>query len=178
MKLLSEKQGLIKLAKLRDDFARDIRDGYEHKAASCLTCTTPGACCLDAHFVNVHISRLEAAAINRKINTLPAEHRGRVLEKVESTIKEYGLSTEGDTFNQKFACPLYEKGTGCLVHNDGKPVACTVHACYEDAADLPPDEMQIVQEQKIDDLNARTYGRRDQWLPLPLAIRKGFGIES
>lgn len=172
MKLLSEKNALTKLAILRDDLAREIREGYEHKAAPCLTCSTPGACCLDAHFVNVHISRLEAAAINAKLETLTDKHRGEVLRRIEATIAEYNLSREGDTFDQKFACPLFEKGTGCLVHDDGKPVACTMHACYENAADLPPDELQIAQEQKIDDLNARTYGRRDQWLPIPLAIKR------
>lgn len=172
MKFLSEKQALVKLSYLRENFAQSIRDGYEHKAASCLTCTTPGACCLDAHFVNVHISRLEAAAIRNKIDTLSGELRADVFERIHRSIAEYGLSAEGDTFDRKFACPLYEKGVGCLVHEEGKPAACTVHACYENPADLPPDELQIVQEQKIDDLNARTYGRRDQWLPIPLAIRK------
>lgn len=172
MKLLSEKQALVKLSYLRENFAQSIRDGYEHKAASCLTCTTPGACCLDAHFVNVHISRLEAAAIRNRIESLPVELRAEVFERTDRVIAEYGLSGEGDTFAQKFACPLYEKGVGCLVHEVGKPAACTVHACYENPADLPPDELQIEQERKIDDLNARTYGRRDQWLPIPLAIRK------
>ncbi|MFT3744265.1 MAG: hypothetical protein QM785_08215 [Pyrinomonadaceae bacterium] len=172
MKLLSEKQALAKLAILRQEFVRSIREGYEHKAASCLTCTTPGACCLDAHFVNVHISRLEAVAIRNKIDSLEDSKRTEVLERVENAITEYGLAAEGDTFAQKFACPLYEKGVGCLVHEEGKPAACTVHACYENAADLPPDQLQIAQEQKIDDLNARTYGRRDQWLPIPLAIRR------
>ncbi|MEQ1603303.1 MAG: hypothetical protein ABL999_00380 [Pyrinomonadaceae bacterium] len=172
MRLLSEKQALARLAVLRDDFASEIREGYEHKAASCLTCETPGSCCLDAHFVNVHISRLEAAAINAKLENLTDEHRGEVLRRCEATIEEYNLSREGDTFDQKFACPLFEKGTGCLVHDDGKPVACTMHACYENASDLPPDELQIAQEQKIDDLNARTYGRREQWLLLPLALKR------
>lgn len=172
MKLLSEKNALTRLACLRDDFARKIREGYEHRAAPCLSCATPGACCLDAHFVNVHISRLEAAAINAKLDSLSDEQQGEVLRRIESTIAEYNLSLEGDTFGQKFACPLFEKGTGCLVHDAGKPVACTVHACYENAGDLPPDELQVAQEQKIDDLNARTYGRRDQWLPLPLALKR------
>lgn len=172
MKVLSEKQALARLSKLRAEFALSIRKGYEHKAASCLTCTTPGACCLDAHFVNVHVSRLEAAAIRNRIESLPEPGRTKVFERIDRAIEEYGLSAEGDTFAQKFACPLYEKGVGCLVHEGGKPAACTVHACYENPADLPPDELQIAQEQKIDDLNARTYGRRDQWLPIPLAIRK------
>ena len=33
-------------------------------------CPTKGACCLDAHFVNVHISKLEAAAIVKTLENL------------------------------------------------------------------------------------------------------------
>ena len=67
MRLISEKQGLEKLRRLKDDFAVRIRLDFENKAKSCMTCETPGACCLDAHFVNVRISRLEAAAIRNAI---------------------------------------------------------------------------------------------------------------
>ncbi len=172
MKFLSEKQALAKLRVIRDSFAQRIRDDYEYKALSCLTCATPGACCLDAHFVNVHISTLEAVAIRSRLADLPTEQQAAVTLRIDRAISEYGLSADGDTFEKKFACPLFEKRVGCLVHDDGKPVACTVHACYENETDLPPDEMQCEQERKIDDLNARTYGRRDQWLPLPLAIKK------
>lgn len=171
MKLLAEKQALLKLAELRDGFAREIREGYEHKAAPCLTCSTPGACCLDAHFVNVHISRLEATVINAKLNSLSAAHRSEVLSRVSQTIEKYDLTRDGDTFDQKFACPLFEKGTGCLVHDDGKPVACMVHACYDDASDMPPDELQFKQERRIDRLNELTYGKSEPWLPLPVAIK-------
>lgn len=171
MKRLPEKKALESLRVLRERFARRVRSEYEHRAASCLTCTTPGACCLDAHFVNVHISRLEAVAIRSAIETLPEDLKAKVSERIESAVEAYKLSTDGDTYAQKFACPLYEKGVGCLVHETAKPVPCTMHACYENVEDLPPNELQIEQELKIDDLNARTYGRRDAWLPLPVAIR-------
>lgn len=171
MKRLPEKKALAALRKLQKSFAEAIRDDFEHRAASCLTCSTPGDCCLDAHFVNVHVSKLEAKAIKRAIRQFDEALRERINARVEKAITTNKLSTEGNTYDQKFACPLFEKGVGCLVHEAGKPVACTMHACYEDARDLPPHELQIVQERRIDDLNARTYGRRDAWLPLPLAIR-------
>jgi hypothetical protein len=67
---------------------------------------------------------------------------------------------------------LFEKGVGCLVHLDGKPVPCIVHACYDRREDLPPDEVQLEAEVKIADLNERTYGRRLPVLPLPVALRQ------
>lgn len=172
VKVISERKALETLRDLREDFSKRIRDGFEHRAAPCETCSTPGACCLDAHFVNVHISKLESVAISQTVEALEDALKKRVVERIDHTIKAYKLSSEGDTYQQKFACPLFEKSIGCLVHETGKPVACTIHACYERAEDLPPNELQFAQEQLIDDLNARTYGRRDPWLPLPLAIRK------
>ncbi|HEX9962120.1 MAG TPA: hypothetical protein VGB00_14385, partial [Pyrinomonadaceae bacterium] len=65
MKTLSEKQALLKLGKLKNDFQNFIRENYEHRAKNCLTCPVQGVCCTDAHFVNVHITRLEAVAIRQ-----------------------------------------------------------------------------------------------------------------
>ena len=172
MKLLSEKKALDRLNILIANFKSQISHGYEHRAKSCLTCEVKGSCCLDAHFVNVHISRLEAVNMSRIIAKLPYVKQKDVYRRIEESIETYELATCEDSYSQTFACPLFEKGTGCLVHDDGKPVACMMHACYENAADLPPDELQMAQELKIDDLNARTYGRRDQWLPIPLALQK------
>ena len=172
MKFLSEKKALERLGKLTSNFRSEISDRYEHRAKSCLTCDVQGSCCLDAHFVNVHISRLESVAIIRAVESLPDGLRTKVFSRVEAAIEKYGLSEDGDTYAQKFACPLFETGIGCLVHNTGKPLPCITHACYESAADLPPDELQAEQERLIDDLNARTYGPKTKWLPLPLAIRR------
>ena len=159
------------MKELKDDFKSHISDTFEHRAKSCLTCETQGACCLDAHFVNVHISRLEAVAIRRKIETFSQERRSAINTRVEATIEKYALTTEGDTFAQTFACPLFEKGIGCLVHNTAKPLACITHACYDNEKDLPPGHLQAEQEAIVDDLNTQTYGRPQTWLPLPLAIR-------
>jgi len=171
MKPISETRALEKLSKIKADLKFEISN-FESRAKNCLTCETPGACCLDAHFVNVHISRLEAVAIRIVLNDLPAKLSSRVYQRIDEAIANYGLTAEGDTFSQMFACPLFEKGTGCLVHATAKPPACIVHACYDSEADLPPDELQIKAEKQIDDLNTRTYARPQPWLPLPVAIRR------
>ena len=172
MKTISEKRALERLKNIKADFTALIKTNYGHRAKSCLTCETPGACCLDAHFVNVHISRLEAKAIRNALERLPEKTQSVVYFRVEETIEKYGLSAEGDTFAQTYACPLFEKGIGCLVHATGKPVPCIQHACYENADDLPPDALAAKQENLIDDLNYRTYGRPQPWLPLPVALSR------
>lgn len=172
MKPISQNQALLRLKKLKADFKSEIVEIYEHRAKSCLTCEVKGSCCLDAHFVNVHISRLEAVAIKKTLDSLPDEKRETVYARVNEAIRKYDLKPTGDTYKQTFACPLFEKGTGCLVHNTAKPLPCITHACYENAADLPPDELQTKQEKCIDGLNEQTYGKPQPWLPLPLAIRQ------
>ena len=169
MKLISQSRALQRLFRIKEDLRSEISD-LESRAKSCLTCETPGACCLDAHFVNVHISRLEAAAVGEVLAALPAELQRTVVERVDAAIETYGLTADGDTFAQKFACPLFEKGIGCLVHSTAKPAPCIVHACYENEDDLPPDELQASAEREIEALNARVYGRPQPWLPLPLAL--------
>ena len=171
MKPISQTKALVRLQKLQDDFKSHISDTFEHRAESCLTCETQGSCCLDAHFVNVHISRLEAVAIRQRIETFPEQIKASIRERIDATIEKYSLTADGDTFAQKFACPLFERGIGCLVHTQGKPIACITHACYENEKDLPPDHLQAEQEDLVDNLNTRTYGRSQPWLPLPLAIR-------
>jgi len=171
MKLLSEKQALAKLSTLRSVFQQTIKRDYERKAKNCLTCETQGACCLDTHFVNVHITRLEAAAIRNTLAKLSEQHQAEIDRRVDETVKKYDLSRSGDTFLQMFACPLFEKGTGCLVHNEGKPFPCIQHACYENREDLPPDELLAKQECRVEKLNRLTYGRTARWLPLPVAIQ-------
>ncbi len=171
MKVLSETLALEKLHDLKTDFAQEIRAGYEDRAKDCATCETQGACCLDAHFVNVHITRLEAAAIRETISRLSEEAQFRIFKRVQETISKYELSTDGDTFSKTYACPLFEKGIGCLVHHEGKPLPCIAHACYENKADLPPDELVAELEGLVEKLNEVTYRKPARWLPLPIAIR-------
>lgn len=172
MKLISEKRGIQRLKEIVDEFRGEIRESYEPRAKSCLTCTTKGACCLDAHFVNVHISRLEASAMNRSIEQLPTSERDEVRERIDAAIVQYRLDSADESFDRTFACPLFEPARGCIVHNDIKPAACVMHACYESAEDLPPNDLLSAQELKIDGLNERVYGNSEPWLPLPVALRR------
>ena len=167
MKIASETHALEKLHQLKSDFAARIRTGYEHRAKSCATCETPGACCLDAHFVNVQITRLEAVAVRRVLDDLP--NRDAVMARVERAIDRFDLTSEGKEF---YACPLFEKGVGCLVHERGKPIPCISHACYENKEDLPPDHLVMEQECLVEELNERTYRTPTTWLPLPVALSR------
>ena len=168
MKTLSETKALVKLKTLKTAYQKEIRDNFEHKAKDCLTCPTQGACCTDAHFVNVHITRLEAAAIRQMLAKLGEKREKEIYKRVTETIKKYDLTAEDDTFAQKFACPLFEKGTGCLVHSEGKPAPCIQHACYENRNDLPPDELLEEMENRIERLNRIVYRHHPRWLPLPV----------
>lgn len=147
-----------------------IRDGYEHRAKDCLKCEVQGVCCTDAHFVNVHVSTLEAVAITKTIDHLPREKREAVWDRVSETVTKYHLDGDGDSYSKTYACPLFEAGTGCLVHATAKPFPCVSHACYENPGDLPPDELLAEHELEADDLNRRVYGSSQPWLPLPVAL--------
>jgi len=171
MKPLSQQKALEQLDKIISDLRAEIQAKYEHRAKNCLTCETQGACCLDAHFVNVHISRLEAVSVQKTLDKLPMQKQFEVNARIDAAIEKYSLTSDGDTYAQTYACPLFEPGTGCLVHNAGKPVPCIMHACYEREADLPPDELQTAAEARIEVLNSQTYRRSLPMLPLPLALR-------
>jgi hypothetical protein len=168
MKMLSETKALKELQKLKATYRSFIKTNYEHKAQDCQTCPTKGACCLDAHFVNVHITKLEAVAIRKTLEILSEEKQREIYERAAETVKKYDLKSSGDTFQKTFACPLFEKGVGCLVHFEGKPAPCISHGCYENKEDLPPEEFQEIVENKIEGLNIRTYGKASSWLPLPV----------
>ncbi|MFL6373906.1 MAG: hypothetical protein ACJ73D_04480 [Pyrinomonadaceae bacterium] len=166
MKRLSETSALPRLRKIKDEL-RSQASVYEQNASSCATCLTPGACCLDEHFVNVHISRLEAVAIATVLDQLPAIRRAAAEERIANTASR--LSKNGGLRAATFACPLYEKGTGCLVHDEAKPVPCILHGCYQRAEDLPPDSLQDIAESAVNRLNERVYGH-STFEPLPVAV--------
>jgi hypothetical protein len=172
MKILAEKQALKRLGEVKAAFTETIRRDYEHRARSCTACPTPGACCLDEHFVNVRITRLEAVSIRQVLEGFSEEKQAEIYARVDSAIEKYGLSGDGEN-DRTYACPMFEKGTGCLVHNQGKPLPCIQHACYENAEDLPPDELLDEHEGMVDRLNRRTYGETTTWQPLPVAVRSG-----
>lgn len=170
-KLISQERALGRLGELRDRFRAQISEGYEHRAKKCSTCETPGDCCLDEHFVNVHISRLETVAIRKILERLPVILQEKVARRADEAIEKFSLTGDGDTYSKTYACPLYEKHIGCLVHLDGKPLPCIQHACYENEADLPPDDLLTDAEAKVDLLNRRTYGSSLPLLPIPMALR-------
>jgi len=165
MRIKSETLSISKLAEIREAYRERIGREYEFRAKDCGSCETPGACCLDAHFVNVRITRLEARAIREVIDQFPEELRARTDDGIEDAVARLG--DDG-----KYACPLYEKGTGCLVHAEAKPIPCISHACYERAEDLPPATLQDGAEASIDLLNRLTYGQSQVRLPIPIAIQR------
>jgi hypothetical protein len=122
--------------------------------------------------VNVHITRLEAAAIRETIGALSTEKQLEIVERVDQTISKYRLSESGDTFAQTYACPLFEPGIGCVVHERGKPLPCIAHACYENKADLPPDDLLAEQEARVEKLNELTYRQPAVLVSLPVAIKR------
>jgi hypothetical protein len=168
MKTLTETKALQDLQKLKSEFQNFIKENYEPNAQNCETCPTKGACCLDAHFVNVHITKLEAVAIGKTLAKLDAKKRREIYRRISETVDRYALRADGDSFAKTYACPLYEKSVGCLVHYEGKPAPCISHACYENEADLPPDNLQTEIENQIERLNKRVYGGVWNYLPLPV----------
>ena len=161
MKLLSESIGVARLANIREDFRDEIAAKFEPRAKACSSCETPGACCLDEHFVNVRVSRLEAAAIRNAVSELDSGVQAAVFTRLERI--------EPDA--EFYACPLYQPGVGCLIHNTAKPLPCIAHACYERKEDLPPDEFLSAREVEVDDLNRRVYGRSETQMPIHAALR-------
>jgi hypothetical protein len=169
---VTEQEALAELRRIKNAYQTFIRDNFESAAQDCSTCPTFGACCTDAHFVNVHITRLEAVAIKESIENHPnltAKEKQAVFVRAANAIEKYDLTDAGDTFNQTFACPLFVQKIGCLVHlNGAKPAPCIQHACYENNTDLPPDCLQDSIESKIEKLNRAVYGENSRWLPLPI----------
>src|ERR671912_497744 len=64
MRKLTEAEAVARLKRGKAAFQTHIKLTFEHRALDCRACPTPGVCCTDAHFVNVHITRLEAVAIS------------------------------------------------------------------------------------------------------------------
>src|SRR5215208_6012428 len=171
MRKLTEADAVARLKRGKVRFQTHIKLNYEHRALSCRACPTPGVCCTDAHFVNVHITRLEAVAIRDTLALTPRlceDERRAVYIRAHAAVGRYGLGTSGDTLAQTFSCPLFLKSVGCLVHQRAKPAPCVQHACYEDWSDVPPLDGQWREEGRIERLNTEVYGTAWEWLPLPV----------
>jgi hypothetical protein len=159
VKLISEQKGIEKLSAIREEFRDEITERFELRATPCSTCNTP--CCVDEHFVNVRISRLEAAAIRKAVTTLSTDVREAISERLSNI----------DPASEFYSCPLYQRGVGCLVHKTAKPLPCIAHACYERKEDLPPDELLSEREIEMDALNRQVYGRSQPQTPIHAALR-------
>ncbi len=168
---IKEQAALARLQRVKSAYQSFIKLNYEHAAEDCRTCPTRGVCCTDEHFVNVHITRLEAVAIRETISRTPRlteAGRRAVYKRAREAVERYNLRAAGDTFRQTFSCPLYEPSVGCLVHARAKPAPCIQHACYENWEDLPPTSLQARTEHRVEQLNTEIYGAAWAWLPLPL----------
>jgi hypothetical protein len=167
----SEQEALAQLQRTKASYQSFIKLNYEHAADDCRTCPTRGVCCTDAHFVNVHITRLEAVAVRETLARTPRlsdAGRRAVYKRAVEAVRQYNLSTVGDTFKQTYSCPLYEPTVGCLVHARAKPAPCIQHACYESWEDLPPASLQARAEHRVEQLNEEVYGTEWEWLPVPV----------
>ncbi len=167
MKKLAETKALAELRRIKNAYQDLIKNDFETRAKSCATCPTKGACCLDAHFVNVRITRLEAVAVRKTLARLSAEQQKKIYRRAAEAIEKYDLKSAVDSSLKTYACPLFEKQIGCLVHSEAKPAPCISHACYENAEDLPPEDLQETVESRIERLNRKTYGDL-RFLPLPV----------
>ncbi|HVF56913.1 MAG TPA: hypothetical protein VM934_12240 [Pyrinomonadaceae bacterium] len=166
-----EPAALARLKRSKAAFQSHIKINYERAARDCRECPTPGVCCTDAHFVNVHITRLEAVAMRETLERTPrltAVERRAVYARAAEAVERYDLRAAGDTFAQTYSCPLFQPGTGCLVHARSKPAPCVQHACYDNWEEMPPTALQWRAEQRIERLNDEVYGTAWAWLPTPL----------
>ncbi len=166
---LNENEAQTAVRQVKRGLQKHLRFAYEHAAQDCRTCPTVGACCLDAHFVNVHITRLEAVGVRQRLAQWDEPTRRAAYARARAAVARYGLTDEGDTFAQTYACPLFAPGLGCLVHEGGdKPAPCIQHACYERQEDLPPIGLQSRAEAEIERFNQAVYDTDWAWRPLPL----------
>jgi hypothetical protein len=168
---LTEASALAQLQRVKASYQSLIKLNYERAAENCATCPTKGACCTDAHFVNVHITRLEAIHMRETLARTPRlteAARRAIYARAQRAVAQYKLSAAGNTFAQTFACPLFEPQAGCLVHKRAKPAPCIQHACYDSWEDLPPLILQSRVEHRIEQLNTELYGAAWAWLPVPV----------
>ena len=171
MRKVTEAEGLARLRQGKAAFQTHVKLNFEHRARDCRACPTPGVCCTDAHFVNVHVTRLEAVALRETLARTPRltdDERRAVYARARAAVSTYNLRAAGDTYAQTFSCPLYLPGAGCLVHRRAKPAPCIQHACYDSWEDVPPVGLQWRTESRVERLNEQAYGAAWGWLPLPL----------
>ncbi|REJ75287.1 MAG: hypothetical protein DWQ47_07315 [Acidobacteria bacterium] len=174
MKTLGENKAIELLKEVRERFRSTVKTRYETRAKDCGTCEVRGSCCVDEHFVNVHISSLEAAAIKKSVKEMPEAMRRRVIKKAGAESKRFKDEAGTDSFYFTYSCPLYDRNKGCLVHKSAKPLPCINHACYEKKEDLPPERLLESAERQVGVLNSRVYGNAWTLEPIPVWISRFF----
>lgn len=100
-----EQEALARLQRAKASYQTLVKLNYEGRAVDCRACPTPGVCCTDAHFVNVHITRLEAVAMRETLRRTPRltdEQRRAVYRRARGGGKRYNLRASGDTFAQTY----------------------------------------------------------------------------
>src|SRR3954454_10341779 len=98
MRRLSETEAVARLKRGKAAFQTHVKLNYEHRALDCRVCPTPGACCTDAHFVHVHITRLEASPSRDTLARTPRlseDERRAVYVRAHEAVGRYGLSPNG-----------------------------------------------------------------------------------
>lgn len=171
MKLRSRTNGLVALTRVRDEL-RSAVARFEENAASCETCTTRGECCRDEHFVNVRVTAIEAEAIRSAVVALPTKLRDEVYARAEVAANALSTAANAGDDRQTYSCPLYDAELQCLVHTKAKPAACIVHACYESADDLPPDDLLETAERAAIEISRSVYGKDIAAVAIPFAIEQ------
>lgn len=170
MRYLSETTALASLGEIRESLRASVSEA-EKKAKDCLSCESRGICCTDVHFVNVRITRLEALAISKAIDSLPKEKRDSVRELTAGAAEILEQKASQDFQTEFYSCPLFDKELGCTVH-EVKPGACIHHACYERAEDLPEESLLTRYEEEVGNLCKRAYGVDGMPKAIPLALTR------
>ncbi len=170
---MSKREALVRLRRMKQAFSRYIGKNFGHLAADCAVCPTP--CCADAQFVNINITQIEAEAMIETLRESPRHGEDKLREVVaraEAAIAHFGLTETGDTFEKTYACPLYERGVGCLVHWKAKPAPCIQHGCYEHWEDLPETGTMHRIEAQVEQLDEAVHERPARWMTIPVWLTK------
>src|ERR1051325_11766618 len=95
---LEEAEALARLQRVKSSYQTHIKLNYEHAATDCRACPVRGVCCTDAHFVNVHITRLEAVALRETLRRSPRltfDGARAVYIRAREAVERYGFRAPG-----------------------------------------------------------------------------------
>jgi hypothetical protein len=104
------------------------------------------------------------------LQKLPIEKQKEIYCRIEQTIENYDLKSSGDTFAQTFACPLFEKEIGCLVHASGKTRRVHSACVLRKQTGFAARRVTVGSRNEIERLNEQTYKTSARWLSLPVFL--------